>query len=78
MAVIRQRFEAAGDGLAAARQRTDLVDQVITGLYAEILAHPLHEPVDFCLAALGGYGRRELFPQSDVDLLWLSRHKRTE
>ena len=40
MAAIRQRFEVTGDGLAAARQRTDLVDQIVTGLYAEICPSP--------------------------------------
>jgi len=32
----------------------------------------------FCILALGGYGRREMFPHSDVDLLLLYRRKARE
>ena len=32
----------------------------------------------FCILALGGYGRREMFPHSDVDLLLLYRRKDRE
>jgi len=78
MTAIRQGFEVTGDGLAAVRRRAGLVDQIVTGLYAGILSVPLPEPADFCLVALGGYGRQELFPHSDIDLLFLSHHKRTE
>ena len=78
MTAIRQAFEATGDGLTAVRRRAELVDQVVTGLYADILSVPLHEPANFCLVAVGGYGRQELFPYSDVDLLFLSHSKRIE
>ena len=67
---IQRNFESTGDGTAAARERAGLVDSVVRMLYqSRGAAFP---PEGFCLAALGGYGRRELFPYSDVDLLFLA------
>jgi [protein-PII] uridylyltransferase len=67
---IQRNFESTGDGTATARERASLVDNVVRMLYqSRIAAFPRE---GFCLAALGGYGRRELFPYSDVDLLFLA------
>src|SRR5947209_7741267 len=60
------------------RRRSDLVDAVILRLYRELLCSDLEAPEGLCLVALGGYGRRELFPYSDIDLLFLTKHGRTE
>ena len=51
--------------------RSDLVDSVVTQLYRRFISPELKGPQDLCLVALGGYSRRELFPHSDVDLLFL-------
>lgn len=48
------------------RQHTRLVDQLLRGLWRAM------QPVaGSALVATGGYGRRDLFPHSDVDLLLL-------
>src|SRR4030081_1890429 len=67
---IREHFESSGDGKAAIRNRSSLIDSVVTELYNEVTdtADPLE---GFCIAAMGGYGRRALFPYSDIDLLFL-------
>lgn len=49
-------------GVAGARAISDLVDEIVTELFEGV-------PEGFLLVATGGYGRRELAPHSDVDLL---------
>ena len=67
---IQKRFEEVGDGKAVVRDRTTLIDSVITQLWKEVTAEG--GPIDgFCIAAMGGYGRQSLFPYSDIDLLFL-------
>lgn len=50
-------------------ERTAQVDALITTAAHEILDSQIKIP--FAVAAVGGYGRRELFPYSDVDLLMI-------
>lgn len=67
---IQKRFEETGDGKAAIRDRTALIDSVVTELWNEVIS--ASGPIEgFCIAAMGGYGRRGLFPYSDIDLLFL-------
>lgn len=67
---IRRQFEVSGDGRAAIQERTSLVDRIALELFREFLA-PAGEERNISLAAMGGYGRGELFPASDIDLLFL-------
>src|SRR5579863_6142440 len=71
-AKVREKFESTGDGRAAALDRTTLIDTVLTQLYSDHPAPGSARGSDYCLVALGGYGRRELFPHSDIDLLFLA------
>ena len=71
---IQQDFDRTGDGLTALARRSDAVDVVVARLYRQFFSPQLAEPRSFCLLALGGYGRRELFPHSDIDLLFLAEN----
>ena len=51
------------------RQTSDMVDTVLTRLWVESVG----EHSAAALIAVGGYGRGELFPQSDIDVLILTR-----
>src|SRR3984885_13073090 len=67
---IRKHFEESGDGKAAIRDRSLLIDSVVTQLWNDV-ASDADSVQGFCIAAMGGYGRRALFPYSDIDLLFL-------
>jgi [protein-PII] uridylyltransferase len=75
---IQQDFANAGDGLAAIASRTALVEQVLLRLWGEVICSGGSDPKNFVLVALGGFGRRALFPHSDVDILFLHADRSTE
>src|SRR5579862_681148 len=65
---IRRRFEGTHNGQSAIRERSSLTDSFINELWNQFSPGL---PGRMCVAALGGYGRRALFPCSDVDVLFL-------
>lgn len=75
---IRERFASAGDGRAAVSERSQLLDRLVVGLWERLLSPEAGGPPNFAIAAIGGYGRKCLFPSSDVDLLLLHAERGTE
>ncbi|MEJ2009045.1 MAG: HD domain-containing protein, partial [Acidobacteriota bacterium] len=74
---IRSAFEASGDGQAAVLARSQAVDRVNQELYQARIFSRFQKLDDLCVVALGGYGRQELFPHSDIDLLFMSSKSST-
>jgi [protein-PII] uridylyltransferase len=74
---IQREFAAAGSGSVAIAQRTELVEKILVRLWDELIS-PGVKAKEFALVALGGFGRRALFPHSDVDILFLHADRGTE
>ena len=65
-AELRTSFTSAADTARMLKQHCRLVDDLLRDLWQQTAM-----PQNLCLSAVGGYGRGELFPYSDVDLLIL-------
>lgn len=70
---LRMWHNADGGGREVARQRSELVDILFRELFEGIVASVVPKGIEgrLAVAAFGGYGRRELTPFSDVDILFL-------
>jgi [protein-PII] uridylyltransferase len=76
--VIGRRVMGGASGAETLAAMTELVDGLIVGRYREAVRHGGEAVANAglrqcCVMALGGYGRRELAPHSDIDLMFLFR-----
>ncbi len=71
---LKIEHRAGGEGLAIARARAKILDLVVETLYREILSiqpKPATDKSRLSVVAYGGYGRGELNPCSDLDVMIL-------
>src|SRR5664279_297635 len=70
---IRRDFEGDGSGRECIQGRARVVDKLLLQLWAQQPA--LQSTAGYAMVALGGYGRRALYPHSDIDLLFLCENE---
>jgi [protein-PII] uridylyltransferase len=71
---LRLKHQAGGDGREICALRVDLVDVLLRRVFGAATAFASEQgatPAPLALIALGGYGRGELNPFSDVDVMFL-------
>jgi [protein-PII] uridylyltransferase len=72
MLEIRGAFETGGaSGGETIAARAKALDELVSGLWGSVVKRDARLAEGIALVAMGGYGRAELFPCSDVDLLFL-------
>jgi [protein-PII] uridylyltransferase len=75
---IRQQFEAGVGAREVLAALCELADNNIRQVFGELLRVHSASSDGLCLLALGGYGRRLLFPYSDLDILFLFGTEKAE
>jgi [protein-PII] uridylyltransferase len=77
IADLRQTFERTGDGSAAIRRRSTFVDKIVRQLWTDLTENQ-DDFANITVVATGGFGRKELFPYSDIDVLFLCANDTVE
>jgi [protein-PII] uridylyltransferase len=75
---VQSEFEATGNGRVAVAQRTQLIEDILSRLWRDLISPDESKPANFTLVATGGFGRGWMFPYSDVDILFLYGDRETE
>ncbi len=79
---VKGRFMANQNGALAVAGNCFIIDQLLRVIFhmAAVHLYPVANPTKselICFTAVGGYGRGELAPHSDVDILFLHDYKQT-
>jgi len=75
---IRERFDAGTSARETLQALCEMADRNIQQVWAELQSGHGTESQGLCLLALGGYGRKLLFPYSDLDILFLFGNEKAE
>ncbi|HEX3544796.1 MAG TPA: HD domain-containing protein, partial [Candidatus Acidoferrum sp.] len=75
---IREKFEAGVGARETLAALCELADRNIQLIFDEVLRGHGNDTQGLSLLALGGFGRRWLFPYSDLDILFLFGNERAE
>src|SRR5580704_3506923 len=75
---IQQGFESGVSARETVLALCALADNDILKVFGEVLRVHGTPSEGLCLVALGGYGRRLLFPYSDLDMLFLFGNEKAE
>ncbi|MEX2381754.1 MAG: [protein-PII] uridylyltransferase [Opitutales bacterium] len=73
--MIYRRHRAGESGLKIAQARSTAIDLLLRDLFSRAIKKYEKEqgppPAQVCMLAIGGYGRKELSPLSDIDIMFL-------
>lgn len=80
--IARRLIERPSQGRSCARDQAFLIDQIVRLAfdYATRIAYPVANPSSaerIAVVAVGGYGRGEMAPHSDVDIAFVTPYKRS-
>lgn len=80
--IAKERFESGENGHQTARLLSAVMDEVLAALFDYVTTHVIRarnptEGERLSVLAVGGYGRGELAPSSDIDLLFLRPYKQS-
>ena len=75
---IKKSFFSNYSGIKNNRHNSDLIDKIIKKIFFIQKGKNKRNFEKFCITAVGGYGRRQLAPYSDIDLLFIYDSKNLE